>query len=333
MDVDERLREAGERWRSEQTGPQEPDLARITRRRARPLGGGIGAAIIGLAALSLVLGLAVFRSGHGSNPGAIATTQPSRSAVPKSVNEGDTVMAVGIVTEQVAGVTQLCHTNPQLTDGGQAPPTCSAIAVAIRGFDPAGIPSWTKRDGVAFSTTLVVVHGTWRAHAIDVASVEGTTSGGQTQPVSLPCATPTGGWVVDDFSSAPSRESALAQLTTVVAQSPDVYSGLWSARPEGTTLGQLSVVVVGTVDGPSHVEASLRQVYLGNLCVNQVDFSATKLREVASRLQGVDPGWRVVVSPDLDRVKLSIVVLDDLALTSIGADGPATIVESLVVPG
>lgn len=331
MDVDEKLRKAGERWRSEQTSPREPDWARTTRRQAPPLGGGVGAALIGLAALSLVLGLAVFRSGHASNPGAVASTQPSGSPVPRLVNEGDAVTAVGIVIQPVAGATQLCRTNPQPTDGGQAPPTCSAIAVVIHGFDPSGIPSWTRRDRIGFSTALVVVRGTWRAQAIDVLTAAETSNGEQIQPVSLPCATPTGGWVVDEFSSGSARESALARLATMVAQSPDVYSGLWSAHPEGTTPSQPSVMVVGTVDGSSQVEASLRQVYPGNLCVDRVDFSATRLREVAARLQGVNPSWRVVVSPDHDRVKLSIVVLDDSAATSIGAD-PATIVDPLVVP-
>jgi hypothetical protein len=53
---------------------------------------------------------------------------------------------------------------------------------------------------------------------------------------------------------------------------------------------------------------------------------------VAARIHADHPDWRVSVRPDLDRVELSIVVLNDLAVSGIGADAPAIVVEPLVLP-
>lgn len=343
MDIDEQLREAGARWRSEHSFSPEADLARMTKRQPGQWRGRIGAVASALAVFVVVVGFLVFRANQTSNGGIPASSKsPGPTAAQPGplasllVQDGDRVRAVGVVVASPGVPIELCQPDPQPTVSDSTseaePPTCSAIAVTLAGFNTTGVKSWTTRRGVGFTAGPVAIQGVWQAGAINVIDVADATPADESPPIpSLPCSAPPTGWVVDDFASAGERELALARLQTVLGGSPDIYAGVWSASPQ-LALNQPHVVVVGTVRSPQDVDASLRAAYPGNLCIEQVDHSSAQLTQLAQRLEAAGLKARVSIRPDLDRVELRIAMIDDQAAASVGADSAAVVVEPMVRP-
>jgi hypothetical protein len=180
--------------------------------------------------------------------------------------------------------------------------------------------------------TKVLVTGTWRDGSIDVLAVaEAPPASNQSPPTALPCPAPQGGWLSDDFQfgQEQEREAALARLGALVDGSPDVYSGRWTAYPSGVANAP-AVVVVGSVEDPAIVPPRLRESFPGNLCVYHVDYSASKLQQIAQRLTEVDPASRVNIRPDLDMVEWELVAIDDKAAAALAADRDAVVVRSLL---
>jgi hypothetical protein len=234
------------------------------------------------------------------------------------------------------GLVQLCLTEPQpaiVYPSGQEPPfSCSAIAITLDRFDPASASSWTERQGVGFTSTQVLVSGIWRDGFIDVLDVADAPPASTESPTALPCPAPQGGWLIDeDFASPREREAALARLAALVDGSPDVYSGRWAASPNGVANAP-QVHVVGTVEDPAIITPLVRETFPGNLCVYHVDYSTSRLQQIAQRLVKGAPASQVNIRPDLDMVEWQLVAVDDRAAAALAGDRSAVVLKPMVVP-
>lgn len=333
MNIDDKLQRAGARWRAEQSEPPPIDLVRMSRQRRLRWRGALAAAASGVVVLAVIASSLIFRVSETTSSVSGQTRVPTPTSSARSVREGDRVHGMGWVISPGSGPTQLCQTEPEPTvlypAGKEPPPTCSSITVAIIHFDPMQVPTWTVRQGVGFTTAPVIVRGIWRNGSIDVLSVASTTaSTDATAPI--PCPPPTGGWLENDFASATARESALASLDALIRDSSDTYVGRWTAHPHGID-NLPAVTVIGTTGDPVDVSPGLREVYPGNLCLWHVAYSTSQLDRIAQRLRSISSVWEVGVRPDLDRVELTVVVLDDTIDSALGQDLPAVDVAPLVV--
>ena len=209
---------------------------------------------------------------------------------------------------------------PAYTPGHEPLPTYCEAGVTVRGLDLATITDRKLDRGVV--TGRARVDGRYVAGVVTVTR-QAAPDPYEERPSSLPerppCAPPTGGWQAG--------QSDVDPLATYVTAHPDRFVDPWVTYPDGypktdtgsTVANYTTVPVVGTVLDPAAVEAELRKVHPGNLCVVRVTRSAATLTAVTGRLVADETGFRehgvYSTSPDgvTGRVDVDLVVLDPSA--------------------
>lgn len=268
------------------------------------------------------------------------------------VRDGDSVQSTGTVVD-ADGLPRLCATAPMAAvyraPGDELAPTCSGLAVHLTGIDDIELPGWTERQGTWFTWDQVVLTGTWTAGSLAVSAARVAEEADLPQldwDAEPPCDPPPGGWLLGDYGlptdDPESWERMVSALVEEVEAQPERFHDRRVAYPGGdpfapgaptNDMGEpvfdRTVLVVSTVDDPATVEAELRPLFPGNLCIEQVDHSRSELEAVVQRLT-VDGGSWVLEAFSLEagsdnRVQLELPVLDKAAAERIGAD--ATLVE------
>lgn len=252
------------------------------------------------------------------------------------VRERDAVEAIGTVLAAPGTPLKLCLLEGVRLRGyepdAEPAPVCSPIAVSISGVEVADLPGWTERQGVGFSSP-VVVQGRWQAGTIEVDSVAAVPAPGGASPALVPCPPPAAGWIDDSFPSALEEEAALSALAAEIDAQPDLFAGFWRAPLAADASNRVAsdAIVVG-VAGPSEdVQSRLAELYPGNLCVTEVEYSTAQLRDVAERLATADRTWQATVEAEINRVRVSLPVFDDDALRRIADVANKVAIETLVV--
>lgn len=254
------------------------------------------------------------------------------------VRVGDAVWARGHVVAAAGAPVRLCESSASRLVkrfGEELPPvTCSPIAVEIRGADLQSLPGWAERQGTGRSS-FVMLRGRWQGAWIEVSEVIAAVDSSQAPRSAPPCDAPQGGWQVEPFPSPLAAEAAFGELTAELRRYPDLYSGSWTAYASDTEAlsgeaEQRTVIVVGAVGDLDAARIRLREIYSGNLCVIQAEYSAEELGAVAQRLANADRTWLTELAPQWDRVVVRLAVLDAEASARIGDDAGKVRVEPLV---
>ncbi|MEV6281641.1 hypothetical protein [Kribbella sp. NPDC051770] len=275
-EIDELLRQAGSRWRSDQPSPPEPDLERITRKPPRrwvvPALAAAGVAVIATAAIIVLPNRdePVVAPGNGKEH-------------PLQVRDGDKVEVTGEVIAAPGVPVQYCLPVPTaapLEAGTPKPPACAPGAgVDLTGVDLTRLVGLNVIGGVTSGNARLV--GVWKAGSIAVEeqSAPPPVEPGDAAPA-VTCAPPAGGWKAGDAS-----ESITPAVEQYVKSRASALQNPWIGWPEGfpteTTPGtsptKPSVLMIGVAHGDlATVRRDLQPLVKGNLCVTQVKVSQSE---------------------------------------------------------
>lgn len=279
-DLDERLADAGRTWRAQQPPPPEPDLARLARRRWRPI---VPVAASVLAVAVVVATVLLVRSGSDRHSTATATKSPSATSSGPSVTgmpggqsplvlrDGDTAEASGQVYAARGKPVQFCPQNPAPTFSSSV--TACRGGVTAVGVDPSRLTDRQDSDGTI--TGRVTLRGVYRAGTLRV-----TTQAPASQTVGFPgpdlptvlrttpCAPPSGRW-----TGQPYNNTAIGDY---LRRHPDRFNGMGTTYPYGQG-SAVTVIVVGVVRADpaqlSQALTELRTRFGDNICTVRVDQS------------------------------------------------------------
>jgi hypothetical protein len=285
------------------------------------------------------------RPGPEATPDPIAPTprlpEPSRTPLPAEtpapsatdlgdevVRDGDSVTAGGKIVQLPGDTPRLCF-YLGVTTGSMSQPVdagCHPLRVPVDGVDLERLPGWTERGGGGMSGYLEV-KGTWAEGTLVVRDVSAAIAPRPfVIPPAPPCEAPPGGWPGrPSAEDAVEAEASSLRLTDEVDANPALYSGIWVADLEGA-----APIVVGTVGKVEEVRERLAEIFPYNMCVVKVDYSAAQLQPVADRLAQSDGSWWTDVDPATARVLVDLPVLDEEAVSRIGADADKVTVRPLV---
>ncbi len=218
-------------------------------------------------------------------------------APPFFVQPGDRVAATGLVVGDVTGELRLCVPGlTRLVDDGR-PPTCSSVSTPLRGLSTSSIPGWVSSDGSGYAVG-VTVFGTWTGDGIEVERAVGAFAPATPEPIE--CQGPVSG---PPASGDLREEAALAALYDEVFGNREVYGGYWRSR--------LGHIVVGVAGDPADLEARVRQLYPYALCLVRVPNSLAVLDATAAGLEDRVASWQVVIDPATNRVRVTVLVVDE----------------------
>ncbi len=244
--------------------------------------------------------VAVFAAGVGSGVGSLGRihTPQAVDALPTPVTPGDRVVATGLVVANEDGTLQLCLPGPaRLVDDGR-PPACSSLSTPLRGLSASMIPGWVSTDGTGYARG-VTVFGIWTGDGIDAERAVGGIDPATPEPIECP-------GPVSGPPAAPGdlrEEAALAALADEVFGNREVYGGFWRSR--------LGHIVVGVAGDPADREDRVRQRYPYALCLVRVPNSLAVLDAAATDLGGRVASWQWVVDPATNRVRVTVLVVDE----------------------
>jgi hypothetical protein len=246
-------------------------------------------------------------AGCGEDQGTRATGADGAAGASDTdvVYEGDTA-----VLESPEHGPQLCHVMAE-----SYPPQCGGPDVV--GWDWAAVEGEESANGTTWGSFHVT--GTWDPEATALTITEPATapSNDGDAPDDLddfatPCPRPAGGWAPVD--PATTNQAAL-EAATGLAGSRDGTAGVWldqGAEPGWTGMNDPKQLVlnVTTTDEVEALEADLREVWGGALCVAPAERSGAELREIAASITGPN----VVVANTSERhqrVTVDVYVPDD----------------------
>jgi hypothetical protein len=256
------------------------------------------------------------------------TPAPSATDLGDEVGrDGDSVTAAGKIVQLPGDTPRLCFylgvttaSMSQPVDAG-----CHPLRVPVDGVDLERLPGWTERGGGGMSGYLEA-KGTWAEGTLVVRDVFAAIAPRPFVIPPAPCEAPPGGWPGrPSAEDAVEAEASSLRLTDEVDDNPALYSGIWVADLEGA-----APIVVGTVGKVEEVRERLAEIYPYNMCVVKVDYSAAQLQPVADRLAQSDGRWWTDVDPATARVLVDLPVLDEEAVSRIGADADKVTVRPLV---
>jgi hypothetical protein len=182
-------------------------------------------------------------------------------------------------------------------------PTCSVVAVAVKGVQWDTVPG-AQRDAGAWFAPHVFVRGTWTGSEVRIESVTAAPLSNSGPPVPASCGEDD---ATDGDPNGPPDEAALQPINAEVLGNPDRYAGLWrAASADGT--GVMVVEVVGDV---SAVEAKLRRLYPYALCLVKAKFSETQLNSTLRAIGPATQKWRAEVDYPTNRVIVSVATSTD----------------------
>jgi hypothetical protein len=214
------------------------------------------------------------------------------------VRPGDRVVATGLVVANEDGTLQLCLPGPaRLVDDGR-PPACSSLSTPLRGLSASMIPGWVSTDGAGYARE-VTVFGIWTGDGIDAERAVGGIAPATPEPIECP-------GPVSGPPAAPGdlrEEAALAALADEVFGNREVYGGFWRSR--------LGHIVVGVAGDPADREDRVRQRYPYALCLVRVPNSLAVLDAAATDLGGRVASWQSMVDAATNRVRITVLVVDD----------------------
>ncbi|HVK22159.1 MAG TPA: hypothetical protein VM677_12450 [Actinokineospora sp.] len=288
MTIDERLEQAGERWRADQPPAPDVDFTAFGRRRR----GWLLAAATAAAAVTVVAGVAVLTrqtpDGSLAGPpamttGPTATTSGSAAAPadPSStiVRDGATVRASGQVVAAPGKPVEFCPDLPVRASLPAPPPGCGGFGIVVTGVDLTRLGNRRVVDGiVAGGATLV---GTYQARELRV--IEQSAQSIMTEPGgparTVPCPAPAGGWL-------PGVVGDSKPLFDYVQQHTDAIAPVWMGYPDGHPTGPTNspdyakpgVLVVEVIpDEVDRFRGELAGRYSRNLCVTRAPTSVVSI--------------------------------------------------------
>lgn len=264
--VDDLLQDAGQRWRSGQPAPPEPDPRRWIRQQPRPR----WMPVIAAAAATAVAGGAAFalieRDGPAASPVAAA---PSASAPAPDlvVRDGDQVEASGTVLATPGRPVRFCAPAPSFGDIDGAP-ACT-FSVPVTGVDLDTLAEAGRRGAVRFGSARL--QGVWRSGVLAVTrqSPPPSTPPPAVEFPPVPCPPPPGGWQPRGTDS-----NALQQY--VEQEHPEQFRRPWVQYPNGISrvgvtpvpANGVQVLSVEVVQGDlEQARRELAKRFAGNLCV------------------------------------------------------------------
>lgn len=347
-EVDQMLRKAGDAWRANRDENDEinpawfdgsPRTIRISTTLAKAAASLVAVAVIA-AALAVVLSRPSGQVGVAPPPVAIGSQQPSStlastspapstkpsdlptpspdesSSAPSSsptqmappwdvVSDGDRVSATGYLLENDRGAVSLCPSVVTFVTTG-SPVGCSAIAkVGVIGVDVHSFPG--EQRGATWLSTYLRVQGTWSGGAIQATGAEAVDKP-LPAPWTVPCPTPAVGWPGNGTSGQQAAKQAL--LEDEVAAHLDDYASVWVG-----TIGSSheTAVVVGIAGNVATATKTLAAIYPYNLCLIGVPYSLQELQRVVDALRVGPVPWDIGVSPRIDRVSVTMAVLNQAA--------------------
>ncbi|GAA2825686.1 hypothetical protein [Kribbella solani] len=308
-EMDEMLRRAGARWRADQRGPAEPDVAFVVsggRKRRRWVSALAAASVAVVAAGVLAVapgdvpaanGVAASvdqgEAGPRNRPGMAGTDRAPSADGPGAgvggvanegllVGVGDLVRVSGRVIGVPGKVPVYCAPLAVPVVGyakGQEPaPSCPAgYAVALYGADLDRIAGVTTVKGVRIGDATFT--GIWRGRSIDVREQSAMVAPKPEALPELPCAAPEGGWRPEPSNVSSPAVNAFLAAHAGQAYGPVIY------YPYGTSRGAPVVTMVGVAHGDlGAFRDAFEKVYSGNLCVAPVLMSRADDERVSNAL-------------------------------------------------
>jgi hypothetical protein len=338
-DLNEKLEEAGGRWRAGVRESIAPDeiaglvaargvaATRLSLPAFTSLASAAALAVVLVVAGSLLGGRAPAPSAAagGGHPPSPETGLPTPiiadvlhvQAGPPSV--GSTVAGNGTVVAPGDGSVSLCVSAVDVLMLG-AVPQCTDVKVALEGLDPRTLPGAIVIGDMVTATDVTVV-GIWSGTAILVEHV-----GGAAPPVFAPetlaCTVAPG--------RAPSAdppldvEAANAQLDQFVRSEGSSFAGDWAATIEGEQL-----VVIATTGDPASASQALRAQYPYSFCVAKSTYKASELVAAAAAVETANPAWQARIDYSSNRVVVKVAVINP-AVEALIADYSAVFAEPLV---
>jgi hypothetical protein len=321
--IDAVLASEGERWRSAQATPPDPDLARLGAASGGPSRWTPVAAVAAVLAVIAAIGVpAALNRGRAANPGSSASTTPARPG------PGTPVEGHGVLYRERGGPIRLCAGLVSTADGAMSGTGCIAPEVETTGVDPALLTT-RAGSGADFSAS-VRVEGTHHKGVLAVTRVEPFQGDPGRVNSPLPCPAPAEGWK-PGFGHQPltGQDDAITQANEFVLANPDRFSGLWLTHPVIIPVGpgepSKQAVVVGTTGDVDQVRDELL-FYNGNLCVFKVRYSKADLDRLADQLRAVtEIPLTVDVDEVSDKVRVRTVVLDPAAMAVLDRFDPGAL--------
>jgi hypothetical protein len=264
--------------------------------------------------------------GDASSTGRVASTEPA--VLPSGVPAADGLVRSthGVVVSDDGSGPRLCF--GAISFGG--PPTCADATVS--GWDWSTVGEVSEDAGRRWGTYTLT--GTFDGEVFDATEVAGP---GEPEPYEfeIPCATPMGGWTVqdparvgqEDLGRAMNAASGLDGFATGAVSTHDGEPG-----PDDPAQTVFSVYVVGDV---AAAEAVIREVWGGMLCVTEVertddDFERMQAEVIEAKVPGMSQ-----VGGNIDN-QLEIVVFHDDGSIQRWADQElgegVAVVESILQP-
>jgi hypothetical protein len=302
-DLDERLSDAGARWRRTLPAPGEVDVERLSTdrpRRWRVIGLPLAAAA---AVLAVVIGLVVAGTSHHSAVRPAVTTSPTPSPSPRPapknaidalvVRDGDTVEAHGTLGQAKDGRLELCSTSGMSFTESPARPSSRAAAplspclstffiayltgttspqVAARVPDP---NDDVDVKGVLKGDTVAVTSTTRYVYQDDTPTFPAT-----------PCTTPPGGWGHTGDNAKPGH------IPGYVNAHPDTYGTVWNSTPAGGPTyknaeggySRPGVLTIGTTLDLATARAALEPLAAGPICIYHESVTLTAMAKARAAL-------------------------------------------------
>ncbi|ADB34381.1 hypothetical protein Kfla_5368 [Kribbella flavida DSM 17836] len=330
-EVDELLARAGARWRADQPSPPEPDLERITGRRAPrrwvvPALAAASVAVIATAAL-------VVLPDRSEPPLAIAPGNDKEH--PLLVRDGDRVAVDGQVVAAPGEPVQYClpvsMPTPYVVPGEQRPACAPGESVEVTGVDLEKLANASTIQGVTTGQAHLV--GVWNGGKIAVDEQSAPRPPASEQAEKVPCAAPTGGWKKGDASLwiTPAVESFVRARS---GQLQNAWIGWPEGFPTDTTPGapptKPSVVMIGVARGDlGQVRRALDPLVAGNLCVTQVKLSQAEAAKQHAAVEALPRQQLGIASVGLGAgdkpVQVTLRVLDEKTLTALRPTGLDTL--------
>jgi hypothetical protein len=195
-----------------------------------------------------------------------------------------------------------------------ARPSCIGVSIGLQGVTA------TQANLVG---SIVQVQGTWLDGVINVSTVKVAGVGPRPLPTA-PCSPPIGGWPGNGTPLDAERDSQA--LESHILRNPDAYAGFWAADVGN---GEGVAFVVATTLERAAVEAELRELVDGNLCVVTVERSQRELEALAEGLDRVH--WTVTIDEPHNRVVVRVPWVDgEVVAAATGPDAEGIHVDPLV---
>ncbi len=299
-------------------------------RRWVPLAAVAGVAV---ALAAVIVPLALARTdGDGTGPVPGGSSKPTEpAALPSDPGAGIPVEGQGTLYRDRTGPIQLCASVVSTLDLPPSGAGCDRVAVPTTGVDESWLVN-TTTGGQAYSVP-VRVEGTFQLGTLAVTRVVPATPD-PPAPFSeppVPCGPPAGGWAEGRGETGLDDWMKLNTLMEYVRARPDRFADVWEAHPDGPPTGpryapSRMVYAIGTTGDVAQAFAELRAVWPGNLCVYQVQRSATDLERLAQRLQASTPPMSGEIDVIQNKVRVKVVALDPATVAALDAAGRDAII-------